>query len=986
MKELILRNRVKVLLSVMVLILVPSLVEAQTTTSRVSGVVTDENGDPIADAKLTFISPGLQGDRETKTDANGRFLVALLPPGAYAVSVNAPGHQRAEYSFRLRLGEEFPLDISLSEGETITEEVTVYGTTSKLQTTAQGDNFEYTQQVETLPLTSRNLENVAQLAPNVSFGPTVSQNRDNFDLAIAGAPAMDTVVLLDGAEISDPLFGSGTTVYFEDALKELQVMTSGISAKYGRFQGGVLNAVTKTGSNEFAATARAEFDQEDWNEKTPFPGETQSDELNKTYWASASGRIIRDHLWFFAGGRTIPETSDTQSAGITGQSFTTVSNEDRWQLRLTGSVTPNHTVDVSYLEFEGETSNRAALPAAEGLAIGNRADPRDITTASYQGILSPTLFLDVKATEKNAAIQSGGDPSGGSPFIDWNTFQVYNNHWWDFADATRRDNQTASANLTQVFEGAGSHTLEYGLQYVDSTTAGENRQSVTGFNFISRDTNFCFDNGAGQPCATTIGGGGTVAPGDVLFNIDSTQDNRRLRALNLGGDQSIENLAAYVQDSWTLNDKWRLDLGLRYEEYSGQGPLNELNLDYDTVSPRLGVTYNIDENWQIQGTWGEYSGRLNDNWVQAVTNVGDAPGIDYQYTGPDFLAVDRTVVEQVLQDTHPSCAAQPSGSCWDTVLGVGDPDQPTTFLADDIESPHARDLNFTVKRALPNNSGTFTVGYTNREFVGLVDDFVGEFDSGIASITIEDPFDTTGTPATFPADATLWDNNPNAERTYQGLTGTINYRPSNVWSLGGNYTLSETTGNYEGEGQNTPGAGSPLGDYSNTRPTIAVAPEGFLDEDERHRVNVYGNYRFDFNRSGNLVLGGILQYGSGRAYSLTATSTSPGADPANSGDPGTFTEFFGGRGNQRFDSLWALDLSARYQVQLAKKLDAWIKLAIRNVTNEDTLETFNVSGSAGADPITGLNVFMPGGNFGNADSERDFQRPRQYLVTVGIDW
>ncbi|MDH3784684.1 MAG: TonB-dependent receptor, partial [Acidobacteriota bacterium] len=726
----------KALVSVAVLLLATGMIFAQGTTSRVSGVVTDESGDPVAGAKLTFISPALQGERVVETDDDGRYTAALLPSGSYAVSVAAPGQRPAQYSFRLSVGTTFPLDIALTPGSEMVEEVVVRGNLSKLQTTTQGETFDYGDQVETLPLTSRGLENVAQLAPNVSFGPTVSQNRNNFDLAIAGAPSMDTIVLLDGAEISDPLFGGGTTVYFEDSLKDLQVMTSGVSAKYGRFTGGVLNAVTKGGSNEYNASFRASYSREDWNSLTPFSGESQSSTLNETYWATVGGRIIRDHLWFFAGGRRIPVTNNTQSTTVTGGNFTTVASEERYQIRLTGAVNPNHTIDYSYLEFDGSSSGRAALPAAEDLAIGNRADPRDMTTISYQGILTPNLFVDVRATEKNAAIQSGGDPNGGSPFIDWNTFDIYNNHWWDFADRTGRDNETISANLTQVFSGLGSHTLEYGIQSVDSTTSGENRQSTTGFNFISRDLNFCYDGGNMQPCNVTTGGGGTVASSDVLFNIDSTQNNQRLRALSLGGDQTIENLALYVQDSWQINENWRVDIGLRSDDYKGDGPLDALNLDYNTVSPRLAVTRNLSDDWQVQMAWGEYTGRINDNWVQAVTSIGDAPGITNQYTGPDFLMVDRTVVEQVLRDTHPTCALEPNGSCWNTTVDFGDADQPTNFLADGLESPSATDLNFSLKRALPRNTGSVVFTYTHRQFDGLVDDFIGTFDTGLANVTV----------------------------------------------------------------------------------------------------------------------------------------------------------------------------------------------------------------------------------------------------------
>ena len=82
----------KALIAGLLLLLVPSLVLAQADlTGRVAGVITDEEGNPVAGARIELISPALQGERIIKTDDNGRYLAALLPVGAYALSVTSPG-------------------------------------------------------------------------------------------------------------------------------------------------------------------------------------------------------------------------------------------------------------------------------------------------------------------------------------------------------------------------------------------------------------------------------------------------------------------------------------------------------------------------------------------------------------------------------------------------------------------------------------------------------------------------------------------------------------------------------------------------------------------------------------------------------------------------------------------------------------------------------------------------------------------------------
>jgi hypothetical protein len=320
--------------------LAPTMLFGQAqTTGSVVGTVVNEAGAPVADAEVTLTSPAIQGDRVTRTGANGQFTARLLPPGQYTATINSPGLQPAVLSFRVLVGETMPLNVTLYPGEVAGEEIVVLGRVSPMQTPETRQSFDYTSDVEELPIQNRNINNIAGNAPNTQFGPQGAGQ-----VAIAGAPAFDTVVLLDGAEISDPYFGSGTTVYLEDAIQEVQVLTTGISARYGRFQGGVINAVTKSGGNQYSGTLRTEFDKQSWNEKTP-ANENQSDKLNKVYQGTLGGYIIPDRLWFFGGYRTIPATEEVKTTLTTLESFTRSSEEDRWQLKLRGAVTPSHTID-----------------------------------------------------------------------------------------------------------------------------------------------------------------------------------------------------------------------------------------------------------------------------------------------------------------------------------------------------------------------------------------------------------------------------------------------------------------------------------------------------------------------------------------------------------------------------------------------------------------------------------------------------------------
>src|SRR5207245_1114042 len=123
---------------------------------------------------------------------------------------------------------------------------------------------------------------------------------------INGAFAYDNTFLVDGTDIVDNLFSSPNNLYIEDAIAETQVMTGGISAEFGRFTGGVVNAITKSGGNTFSGSAGGYFTKPSWTSLTPFEharNSKHSHTLGKIYQGTFGGPIMRDRLWFFLAGR-----------------------------------------------------------------------------------------------------------------------------------------------------------------------------------------------------------------------------------------------------------------------------------------------------------------------------------------------------------------------------------------------------------------------------------------------------------------------------------------------------------------------------------------------------------------------------------------------------------------------------------------------------------------------------------------------------------
>jgi hypothetical protein len=968
----------------------PTVLFAQAqTTGSVTGTITDESGAPVADAEVTLSGTALQGDRVTRTNAAGQFTARLLPPGQYTATITKPGLQPTVMQFRVMVGDTIPLDVSLTAGDRLSEEIVVTGRTSPLQTPETRQSFDYTQEVEELPIANRNINIIALNAPNTSYGPNAGQ------VAIAGAPSYDTVVLLDGAEISDPYFGSGTVVYLEDAIQEVQVLTTGISARYGRFQGGVINAVTKSGGNEYSGSVRIDLDNQSWNTQTPFE-EVQADKLNQSYQGTLGGYIIRDRLWFFGGYRTIPETAASAQTLTTLESYTTTTNEDRYQIKLRGAITPSHTVDGSFLKFESIQANRAGLPAGDlAASTGVREDPREMRSLAYTGVFGMNTFADAMFTQKDVLIISGGSPTGGDPFL-WTTAsnRVFNNHWWDATDPSVRNNETAALNLSHTLDAGrlGAHVLQGGVQWVESTTAGDNRQSATGYNLV----------------ATSAGFDPRLENGQLLFNLRPGQAQRWV-ATELGATNAITNTALYLQDTVEWN-RFRFDLGLRYDMYRGTTTgVDAFDLAFNDLSPRVGVTYNLTPGIQLLGTYGRYVGRFNDNWAQGASGVSSAPRSVWSYNGPEMVGATAAQLQTALRND----------AFWTQINLIGDRNYPTTYVSDDAESPYSDEFNFSLRTALPRSSGFAALTYTTREYRNLLTSFVGGACTDWGRCM--GAGDLSPLPTGAKADTTVWDNDSRAVRDYDAIALQLDYRPTTRLTVGGNWTWSETKGNYEGEALNQPASGSVFGFRERGLPIGNAAPYGYLAPDIRHRATAYGTYRFDFGRAGDLSTSGIVNYRSGRNWSRTASVSLASVPQYASSSNQTYVHFFDGRGENRFDDVWSFDVAARYALPIFGRVAPFVKVEVLNVMNNESLLSFQTTGSASV--VNGVLTWFPSGNADprsatynatcNPDSgqfkpskactgfgrvrapqntgrdlrdQNDYQTPRSFFISAGIQF
>ena len=238
-------------------------------TATLQGTVTDSAGGALPGVTVTVKSPALMGDRTAVTRENGDYVLPGLPPGDYTITFDLAGMQTNTVRRNLPLGLQTVVDAKMRVA-TVAEAITVTASApAVLENITVGANIKK-ETVDTLPLL-RDPVNIGKLSPGVTGD---RGGRDTTpvggQMSINGGLAYDNNFLINGVNVMDNIFGQTNNLFIEDAIQETQVLTSGISAEYGHFTGGVLNVITKSGGNTFTGTFRDDLTKPSWTARTPF--------------------------------------------------------------------------------------------------------------------------------------------------------------------------------------------------------------------------------------------------------------------------------------------------------------------------------------------------------------------------------------------------------------------------------------------------------------------------------------------------------------------------------------------------------------------------------------------------------------------------------------------------------------------------------------------------------------------------------------------
>ncbi len=981
--------RLRVLILTLILSLAfTGVVLAQSGThGKVSGTVTSNEGDGLPGVTVTASSPSLQGTRVTQTGSSGGYVFPSLSPGEYTLTFELEGFdpvvQQLKVSVQQLTGASIILGLSTTD---LGEEIIVTGEISTISQSVAAQSTYEQSLIEKLP-TGRTVRDITLLAPGVQESGVAIGGGRGLAISIAGSQTSENLFMVNGVTINENLRGQALDLYIEDAVLETTATISGVSAEYGRFAGGVINAITKSGGNSFSGSLRVNYTNQDWAEPTALTN-ARDNTVNETYEATFGGRLIRDKVWFFAAGRDL-ERAGSATLQLTGLTVSQPQTQERLEGKLTITPLPSHSLVASYLDREQEQTNVGFSPV-DFTTLNNRADPQELTSANYTGIFGSNFFVEAQYSEREFTIADGAGASttdriGGTWFVDLQTFQfIASPVFCAVCVPQKRDNENffVKGNYFLNTGSSGSHDFVAGYDTFTDIVIVENHQSGSDFslwgfeNFILRGTTVFpafSNNGANQ----------------LWFN----------PVLNPTQGSFFEQDAVFVNDRWTLNDKWSFNLGVRFDENnavdSGGGTVSDDN----KISPRLGATWDVkgDGDWVVNASFGDYVTGISNsgNTGGAGASAGALATFQWLYNGPSINPDPNAPTDQLIsQDDALRIIFDWFASIGDTantsqLIGVAIPGV-STQVGDNLVSPSSQEFSLGITKRL-GSKGLVRADYVKREF----NDFYAQrVDTGTGTVT---------NPDGSLADLVLVVNEDNLlSRQYDGLHTQFAYRVNDKLNVAGNWTWSHARGNWNGETRDQGPIASAIVSYPEYRDFANYEPRGSLAVDVRHKISLWAVWELLQTERHNLSLGLLQNYASGRPFGAQGNVASTNfVDNSALGylfPPPTVQYFYTGRDAFKTDDITRTDFTVNYAFQVpffGRQFEIFLQPEVVNLFDEDGVQRADVtvldatnSGLAAFNPFTEIPVegihYDLGPNFGQAINEDDFQQPRTFRFSVGF--
>lgn len=589
-------------------------------TSTIRGRVVDPQGSAVAGARVTATALATGWTREALSDPVGQFVVAGLPPGAYALEVSATGFAaRRLESLAVNVGQVLDLPVALAVAG-VREDVLVAAGSAGLVDTARSvvDAVLTPQAIDRLPLNGRNFLELALLVPGNAPAPNFDPTKTNsVVISSAGQLGRGGNVTIDGMDNNDDVVGGPLLNVVQEGVQEFQIATSRFAADLGRSAGSVINVVTKSGGEDLSGSASAFFRDDSWQAFPPTADRgAAAPPFDRQQYALALGGPLRSGSVFAFGaieyrnqdGALLVGTRDT-TARVIRRSFVEAPLDDLLgQARIDWRAGSNDQLMLRYAGQDAEdvASSGGDRPIASASQRQRARNRYHSALGTWTRILSGSSVNSLSVSYSdfdNAIVSLSSGPQYTFPSIeDGSSFRV---------PQSTVQQRLQIANTFSTVRGA--HALRAGgeVQLVDA-----------GFGLgVFRDGRVElvqdfpeFDHN----------GDGRVDDNDLLFAV-TLRSGRPDQDLNIP-DADNTHAAFFIQDDWRVRPNLTINLGLRYEldsdvknvsRYDQINPIvspflqGSRGRDLNNWAPRVGFNWSLgDGRTSVHGGYGMYYDRI----------------------------------------------------------------------------------------------------------------------------------------------------------------------------------------------------------------------------------------------------------------------------------------------------------------------------------------------------------------------------------------
>ncbi|MBI2222090.1 MAG: TonB-dependent receptor [Acidobacteria bacterium] len=792
---------------------------AQTLTGTVTGTVVDEQGAVLPGVTVTLT--GRTGAQTQVADAHGEYRFVGVTPGEYTLRAELEGFRiKQEQTFPLSIGQTAEFRLTMVVGG-LTESVDVVAQSVMIDTASAKTDTNMSQSLLfSMPISHNNPgPNIVNYSPGINSGS-----------AFGGASDGANALMLDGVDTRDPEGGTSWAFYNYNIIDEIQVGSLGQPAEYGGFTGAIVNTITKSGGNRFAALAEYRYSSDNFSSsnvtddllaKNATLGTPVKILKYKDYTVQLGGPIKKDKIFFFASTQRY-EISQYRPPVRTEVS-------PRFNIKFTNQLTSTDNL-VAALQYDqyNQTGRTGLIP---GYAVSNhdqtidQDSPEYVWNLSYRKVFGGTSFLEAKYIGWWGYYDLNPVSPGPTHFDGETSAYSGGAGYTGLYDRTRNQ---ANVSFSTYAEAAGRHNFKFGIEFERSTI--RDRFVYSGATTAAPTGVFYYDYG-----------GPYIAYG---YSYDLKGTNKR---------ESF-----YAQDQWKVG-RLTANIGLRFDNIRGEASTLGEDL-YDTKSwgPRLGAAYDLTGSGKsvARAFWGQlYEGAVFASWSRAVP--GMTPFRIYE-VGPN----------------------------WSSLSLIDESDRQYS-VGDDLKHPRVDEFNASFEQLIGNQFKVTVTGIARdwKNFINSV------LDDGIWTPFTYTPTPATqagvkaiGAPVTLYRWANptsvprftirntdqvsyrLSDGStlvaPEAYRKYRGLMIVLQKALTHRWQAQLSYVLSKTTGTIN----NSTYAGFSSGQFE-TPNGIVVNSGGRTAFDRRHEVKLFASYQIP---KAEVLLSGYVRYLSGAPYTAVS--------------------------------------------------------------------------------------------------------------------